>query len=115
LILGNRSKPLDSRNVTIKNNLVRDTSFNKYGAYPYAIDITNEGLGRFDNINIIGNRIENKSSLAENMGGIVVKGKGPVTNVRIKAGNRFVNLKRTERQISYSGLEKHVTVESPQH
>lgn len=115
LITGNRAKSLDSRNITIKNNIVLDTSFNKFGAYPYAIEITNEGRGRFDNISIAGNRIENKNPLAKNMGGIGVNGTGPVTNVRINAGNTFLNLKRKDRHMNFSGLEKHVTVEPPQH
>jgi hypothetical protein len=110
LIIGNTRKPLDCRNVTIRDNHLSDTSFNRYGAYPYAIDITNEGLGRFEDIRVTGNRIENTTPLAENMGGIGVKGRSPVARVRIEGGNRFVNLKQRDRHINYSGHEKNVTV-----
>ncbi|TLN02870.1 hypothetical protein FDZ73_09815, partial [bacterium] len=72
LIIGNTRKPLDCRNVVIRDNHLSDTSFNSYGAYPYAITITNDGQGHFDGIEVTGNTIENKTPLAENMGGVGV-------------------------------------------
>lgn len=110
LIIGNTKKPLDCRNVVIRNNRLSDTSFNRYRAYPFAITITNDGQGHFEGIEVTGNRIENKTPLAENMGGIGITGKGQVTRVRIDGGNTFVNLKQRNRQIYFSGHENNVIV-----
>jgi hypothetical protein len=90
----------------IKNNHIRDTSFSKINAYPFAIEITNEGLGHFEEIHLTGNTIENTMALAENMGGIRVQGKGVIDKVRIDDDNRFVNLKRQDLHLRYAGFEK---------
>lgn len=108
LIIGNTRKPLDCRNIVIRDNYLSDTSFNRYRAYPYAITVTNDGQGRFEGIEVTGNSIENKTPLGENMGGIGITGKGSVTRVRIDGRNRFINLKQRNRQIHFSGHEKNV-------
>jgi Right handed beta helix region len=96
LLIGNRQRPLDCANILIEGNTVRDTSFNGYGAYPFAIDITNEGLGRFADIRVVGNGIES-SGFSPAMRGIRVEGKGPFSRVKVEKTNRFSGIPEEHR------------------
>jgi hypothetical protein len=110
LLYGVPGKPLDNRNIELRDNLIRDIGFNRFGAHPYAIDLINNGRGSFEQLLISGNRIENSLPLAAEMGGVRVQGTGPVSGVRIDDNNSFVGLKRRERWVDDSGLKIGVTV-----
>jgi hypothetical protein len=98
LLYGNRMLPLDCRNILIQGNTVRDTGFNLFGAYPYAIDISNQGQGSFSDIRVVGNLLVN-SGVAPAMSGIRVEGKGPMARVQVESSNLFTGI-AAERQIS---------------
>jgi len=110
LLYGVPGIPLDSRNIRIQGNVIRDTGFNRFGAHPYAIDLINNGRGRFEGLLVSGNRIESSLPLAGGMRGVRVQGSGHVAGVRIEGSNSFVNLKRRDHWIEDSGLKKGVTV-----
>lgn len=103
ILYGNRHRPLDCTNILIEGNTVRDTSFNNYGAYPYAIDVTNEGNGKFADIRVIGNMIES-SGFSPAMRGIRVEGKGRVIRVNVEKTNRFSGIAE-EHHVFGSGIE----------
>jgi hypothetical protein len=110
LLYGVPGKPLANRNIEVRDNSIRDTGFNRFGAHAYAIDLVNNGRGSFEGLLISGNRIENSLPLAAEMGGVRVQGTGPVSGVRIEGSNSFVNLKRRAHWIDDSGLKQGVTV-----
>lgn len=110
LLYGVPGIPLDCMNIEIRGNLIRDTGFNRFGAHPYAIDLINNGRGRFEGLQVSGNRIENSLPLAREMRGVHIQGTGPVHGVRIEASNSFINLKRRDRWVDDSGLKNGVTV-----
>jgi hypothetical protein len=85
LIYGSTARALDCRNIAIKGNTLRDTGFNRYGAYPHAIEIVNDGQGRFEGITVSENLVESTLPLTRKMRGIGVQGKGALRAVRIGA------------------------------
>jgi len=96
VIYGNKHRPLDCTNIVIEGNTVRDTGFNRYGAYPYAIDISNDGKGRFADIRVTGNSIQS-SGFSPAMRGIRVGGGGQVSGVRVDGTNRFSGIAAEHR------------------
>jgi len=105
LLYGNRHRPLDCANILIEGNTVRDTGFNGYGANPYAIDITNEGQGKFADIRVSGNVIKS-SGFSPAMRGIRVEGKSPLSRVRVEETNRFAGIVE-EHRIFGKGIDQH--------
>jgi hypothetical protein len=99
LLYGNRNLHLDVTNITIEGNIVRDTGFNLYGAYPYAIEISNEGNGTFADILLSGNTIES-SGFSPGMRGIRVEGKGAILRAVIDDSNRFTGIAEEHRVVS---------------
>jgi len=110
LVYGVPGKPLDCRNIELRDNTILDTGFNRFGAHPYAIALINNGRGRFEQVLVSGNRIENSLPLAAELGGVHVQGTGHVSGVRVEGNNSFVNLKRRDRWVDDSGLKNGVTV-----
>ncbi|CAK0743807.1 hypothetical protein CCP3SC15_1280011 [Gammaproteobacteria bacterium] len=110
IIMGTTNRRPDCRNIIIRDNTVRDTGFNRYGAYPYAIDLTNTGRGRFDAITVADNRIESTIPLTDEMRGIRVQGSGPVAGVNIDNRKNLIHLKQNSHIIDDSGMKEAVTV-----
>jgi hypothetical protein len=88
LLYGNRQLALDGTHIRIEGNTIRNTGFNLYDAYPYAIEITNEGSGIFSDIQVTNNVIGN-SGFSPVMRGIRVTGKGTVSKVIVDGTNSF--------------------------
>lgn len=112
LLYGVEGRKLDNRNVTITGNTVRDTGFNRYDAHPFAIDIFNSGQGRFEDLGISGNMLENSRSLSEGMRGIGVRGGGPMSGVVIDGTNSFINFRDKGAWVGVSGRNPGVKVDS---
>jgi hypothetical protein len=103
LLHGHRQLPLACRNVLIQGNTVRDTGFNRFGANPYAIEIS-EGEGSFADIRVAGNLVAN-SGFSPAMGGVRVVGKGSAVGVRVENDNRFQGI-APENQLSLGASQQ---------
>jgi len=111
LIYGSSGRKLDSRHVSITGNTIRDTGFNRYGAHPFAIDIYNNGHGRFEDFRVSGNMFENNRFLTDGMRGIGVRGTGPIAGLVIDGANSFANFRNKTEWIGVSGPKSGVTVD----
>ena len=98
-VMGTDNKLQVSRNIHIMHNIIRDTSFNAYNAYPYAIEVANDGLGRLEKITVHDNQIENTKKLTESMGGIRVKGKGLMKEIMIDNNRDLIKVPQKKLQI----------------
>jgi len=99
VIYGNKHRPLDCTDIVIEGNTLRDTGFNRFGAYPYAIDISNDGKGRFADIRVTGNSIQS-SGFSPTMRGIRVGGKGEISRMQVDETNRFSGIAAEHRVTS---------------
>lgn len=111
LVYGSSGRKLDSLHVSITGNTIRDTGFNRYGAHPFAIDIYNNGLGRFEDFRISGNMFENNRFLTDGMRGIGVRGTGPIAGLVIDGANSFANFRNKAEWIGVSGPKSGVAVD----
>lgn len=90
------------RNIQIRHNTVRDTGFNAFGAYPFAIEVSNDGPGRFEAITVHDNQIEQTKTLTDSMGGIRVKGKGLMKEITIDNNRDLIKVQQKKLQIDSS-------------